>query len=366
MFPKSIEKLTEFFQLALRLNKSRAQCLSSIVIGVVETKSVLLTALAGCLPGNAIPTSKYRRLQDFFCEVRLDYNAVATLIMGFIGELTSKPLTLALDKTSWQARGNEVDILVLCVCLGDIGIPVVWFDRRSFGGTETRHRISIVCRFASLFGVQRIHVLVGDREFIGEEWFRWLMGMNIPFVMRLRNNIHLSSKRGKTANAARFFYGLRPCAMRQLEKRQCCGVELTICGLRTSKGELLILACHGIAGGDATQAYMHRWNIETGFEKLKSHGFHMESSRLRGKGKVDSLLSVLAIALVWSYACGKWSALTLSPIRLKTHGRPEQSVFARGVMLLHELFLGLSKDLRRFAQIFFGIFRAAVKARWKK
>jgi hypothetical protein len=37
-------------------------------------------------------------------------------------------------------------------------------------------------------------------------------------------------------------------------------------------GELLILACHGIEGSAATLAYMRRWNIETGFEKLKSHG----------------------------------------------------------------------------------------------
>lgn len=50
-------------------------------------------------------------------------------------------------------------------------------------------------------------------------------------------------------------------------------LKVAVCGLRASKGELLILVCPGIEGSAAAQAYMRRWNIETGFEKLKSHGF---------------------------------------------------------------------------------------------
>ena len=140
---------------------------------------------------------------------------------------------------------------------------------------------------------------------------------------------------------------------------------MTVCGLRTSKGELLILACHGIEGIAATQAYMLRWNIETGFEKLKSHGFYMESSRLRGDGKMEVLLAALAIAMAWSYSCGIWSAKHIAPIKLKKHGRPEYSVFARGIMLLGDLLHGFAKDLRCVSLAVFGILRAAVAAQKK-
>ena len=362
MFPKCVGRLAELLAIGLHLNKARAKCLAGIVIGAAESKSVLLSELATRIPGNATTTSKFRRLQDFFCEVLLDFNAVAALLMGFVGKLTNEPLTLALDRTNWETRQNDVNILVLSVCLGDIGLPIFWIDLRMAGNSDTPCRLGLVRQFTELFGTENIHVLVGDREFIGQDWFSGLMGDGVPFVMRLRENIYLSSKRGKKQKAIRFFHGLRPGEFRQLDKRRGCGVKMTVCGLRTSTGELLILACHGIEGAAATQAYMRRWNIETGFEKLKTHGFHMESSRLRGDGKMELLLAALAIAMAWSYSCGTWSEKHIAPIKLKKHGRPEHSVFARGLMLLGDLLHGFAKDLRRVSLAVFGILRAAVAA----
>ena len=362
MFPKCVGRLADVLAVALHLNKARAECLAGIVIGAAESKSVLLAELATRLPGNATTTSKFRRLQDFFLEVLLDFNAVAALLMGFVGKLTNEPVTLAMDRTNWEARGNDVNILVLSVCLGDMGLPIFWIDLRMAGNSDTLCRIGVVSQFLALFGVDRIHVLVGDREFIGEDWFSWLIAEDIPFVMRLRENILLSSKRGSKRYARNFFRGLHRGEFRQLDRRHGCGVEMTVVGVRTSKGELLILACHGIDGADATQAYMSRWNIETGFEKLKSHGFHMESSRLQGDGKMELLLAALAIAMAWSYSCGTWSAEHVAPIRLKKHGRPEHSIFARGLMLLGDLFHGVAKDLKRVSLIAFGFLRAASAA----
>ena len=66
MFSKCVERLAGVLAVALRLNKSRAQCLAGIVIGAAESKSVLLSDLATRLPGNATTTSQFRRLQDFF------------------------------------------------------------------------------------------------------------------------------------------------------------------------------------------------------------------------------------------------------------------------------------------------------------
>jgi len=362
MFPKCVERLADTQAVGLRLNKARAKCLAGIVIGATESKSVLLSELATCIPGNATTTSKFRRLQDFFCEVLLDFNAVAVLLMGFIVKLTNEPLTLALDRTNWETRQNDVNILVLSVCLGDVGLPIFWIDLRMAGNSDTPCRLGLVRQFVELFGTDNIHVLVGDREFIGQDWFSGLIEEGIPFVMRLRENVYLASKRGRKQKAIRFFSGRCPGEFRQLDKRRGCGVKMTVCGLRSSTGELLILACHGIEGSAATLAYMRRWNIETGFEKLKSHGFHMESSRWRGDGKMELLLAALAIAMAWSYSCGDWSAKHIAPIRLKKHGRREHSVFARGLMLLGDLLHGFAKDLRLVSLVVFNILRAAVAA----
>ncbi len=120
-----------------------------------------------------------------------------------------------------------------------------------------------------------------------------------------------------------------------------CGVYMGVCGVRTSKDELLILRYSGVSASDAKLFYLRRWNIETGFEKLKTHGFHLESSRLRGGGKYERLMAVLAVGFVWCYAMGAWSVSNGKPIRvIRRLGRCAQSVFRRDRELLVGMLLG--------------------------
>lgn len=53
---------------------------------------------------------------------------------------------------------------------------------------------------------------------------------------------------------------------------------------------------HGAPASAATQLYMCPGSIETGLGKLKTPGFHTESSQLRGDGKMELLLAALTIA----------------------------------------------------------------------
>ena len=242
MFPKSFRKVADALKEALSLNKSRSKCFAAFIITAVEAKSILLDAVAKRLPGEALGKSKFHRLQDFFREVRLDFNAVSRMIMGFFHHLKF---------------GEELDR-----------------------------------------GIRRA--------------FRTAMGIDAT---------------------------------------------------RTRAGELLILGYHdGIDGHTALAMYRQRWNIETGFEKLKTHGFHLESSRLRGGGKIERVLAALALATAWSYTGGLWSIKVITPIKRKKHGRAEQSIFARGLEVITALFHGIGTALRRTAQTLFALLRAAGKA----
>ncbi len=84
MFPKNFSKVAESLKGALGLHKSRADCFAAFIITAVEAKSILLGEVAKRLPGTARGKSKFHRLQDFFREVRLDFNAVSRMIMGVI------------------------------------------------------------------------------------------------------------------------------------------------------------------------------------------------------------------------------------------------------------------------------------------
>ncbi len=181
--------------------------------------------------------------------------------------------------------------------------------------------------------------------------------------MRLRENMKTTPENGHARDARAYFAALRPGEWLDLGVCQVCGVEMGVCGVRTSKDELLILGYSGVSASDAKLFYLRRWNIETGFEKLKTHGFHLESSRLRGGGKYERLMAVLAVGFAWCYAMGAWSVANGEPIRLiRRLGRRAQSIFRRGRELLASMFLDACRQLQQTAAKAFGILRGAKTA----
>jgi hypothetical protein len=361
MLPNHHGKLAEALRQGLRLNKARADCFASAAMAVVQAQSVRLADIAAHLPGEARGDSKFRRLQNFFLRLRPDYELVARFILGLLGAvLGQKPLVIAMDRTNWEARDNNVNLLVLSVCLGDAGQPLLWTDLRHPGNSNTKKRIRLTRRLLRVLDVPRIQCLVGDREFVGEDWFSWLLERRIPFVMRLRENMKITPKDDRTSDARAHFAALRPGDWLDLGMCHVCGVDMGVCGVRTSKDELLILGYSGVSASDAKLFYLRRWNIETGFEKLKTHGFHLESSRLRGGGKYERLMAVLAVGFAWCYAMGDWSVSNGHPIRvIRRLGRRAQSIFRRGRELLASMFLGTCRQLRQTLEKAFGILRDA-------
>jgi hypothetical protein len=213
-------------------------------------------------------------------------------------------------------------------------------------------------RFLQLFGVERIHCLIGDREFNGKEWSAWLKAERMPFLMRLRQNTAIAAASGTGTLAKHLFHQVKFGEIMDLDIRRAFETTMGICATRTRAGELLILDYHqSLDGATALALYRQRWNIETGFEKLKTHGFHLESSRLHSGGKIERVLAALALVEAWCYASGNWSVQAMAPIKRKKHGRPEQSIFSRGLELLASFLHGIAANLRQVALAVFAILR---------
>lgn len=361
MFPHYHRKLAERLRQDLRMNKARADCFAACALAAITAKSVRLSEMAARIPGSALTESKFRRLQYFFADVRPDYNALAKFIVHMLRDVIGEaPLTLAMDRTNWEARDNDVNLLVLSVCLGDAAQPLLWTDLGRDGNSNTKQRIRLMRRFLSAIGRERIGCLVADREFVGEDWFRWLLTERLPFVLRLRENMKTTPWEGRARDARDHFNDLRPGEFKDLGPCELCGVTMGVCGLRLKDGTLLILGYSGLCGHEVGGKFMERWNIETGFEKLKSHGFDMESSRLRGGGKAERLLAILAVGFAWCYAVGAWSVREVAPIRLiRKLGRRARSVFGRGLDYLCGLLHGSCPRHRRVSGKAFAVLRPA-------
>lgn len=101
--------------------------------------------------------------------------------------------------------------------------------------------------------------------------------------------------------------------------------------------------------------YAQRWSIETLFSCLKSRGFDLEATRLRHDQRLERLMALLALAFAFAYRMGTWLA-ERTPIRIKGHGRKEQSVFRVGLDHLREVLLNLPyrrEEFCRFLRVFY-------------
>jgi hypothetical protein len=361
MFQKKYRSIVEVARENLGLHKSRAEVFAALILTVIQTKSVLVSSIVAKLPGKARRNSKYRRVQNFYREVKIDYNAVAVFIVKLLSPVLADKWTLSVDRTNWTSRGNEVNLLTLGVCLGDVAVPLFWIDLRRPGNSTTSQRTALMEGFMEVFGKDRIGLLLGDREFVGEDWFGWLQGKNIPYVMRLRKDFTVLVGSGRRTQVKNCFRNLKLHEYRELGTREVCGRHHRISAVRLPGNELVILAGFmtpdDVTDGDLS---LRRFNIAISLEKLKTHGFDLESTRLSGDGKMEVLMAGLAIAMAWCYAVGEWSQREVEPIKVKAHGRKERSIFGRGLDELMALLASTSSILRRLSRVAFGFLRGRI------
>ena len=136
--------------------------------------------------------------------------------------LKNKKNDLALDRTDWNFGKKHINILTLGVTVKGVAIPLVWISLGRAGNSKTADRIELVKKVINEIEIKS---LTADREFIGEEWFKFLLQANIPIYIRIkkdtqvvRRNHHYTIslkdlfaklKQGKKKGAKGTVYGFR-------------------------------------------------------------------------------------------------------------------------------------------------------------
>ena len=145
-----------------------------------------------------------------------------------------------------------------------------------------------------------------DREFVGDKWFGYLVENKIPFVTRLRKDMHIETENG---NGKKFqFFSL-------LRKKRNGRWEGWLCGMARTpenllrfegkrlKNDLVVVVTNIPAPKNALQLYRKRWGIECLFADAKSKGFNLEDTHMTDPLKLTTLLILLILSMAWSYRC---------------------------------------------------------------
>lgn len=319
-------------------NQARIKFVTRFLLALYAVQTVNLSILATAFSGHAKEESNYKRLQRFLRSFELPYAQLAAFVVNLLG--VEGPYTLALDRTNWKVGVVEINILMLSIVYRGIGFPVVWLVLPKAGNSDTSERETVIEIFLDLFGAPAIACLLGDREFIGKRWFRFLTAHRIKFQMRLRKDTLVRNARGKFVHARRLFASTRVNQMLVIPAaRQMWGMELFLSGCYLGAGEYLILVAPE-PSPEPHKEYKKRWGIETLFGALKSRGFDLEDTHVQDPERISRLLALLAIAFTWAFVVGQWQA-AVKELKLKKHGYPPKSIFRLGLNLLCRLVTNL-------------------------
>lgn len=335
MFERLLAPLLETLRPHFDLSKSRLETLAVLLVGLANCRTVNLSHLASQFPGAAKHSSNYRRLQRFFQFVELDGDVAARLIMRMLN-LTG-PTLLALDRTNWKLGSRDVNILMLAVVTRRFRVPLMWVLLDHAGNSATAQRIALMQRYLRLFGASQLRALLADREFIGAEWMHFLNKNNVPFVIRLKEDMHIRLPDG----TQRQFRTLLRKRKRGTWEGWLTGMDtapdnrLHFAAKRIKGGELLIVATNLDDAGQGMSLYRKRWGIECMFADAKTRGLNLEDTHITNPTKLATLLVLIALAVTW--ACRSATrVLGTKAIRRKSHSRREKSWFRTGLDALRK------------------------------
>jgi len=315
------------------LGKSRLETLCLIVVAMVSARTVNLSHLAAERPGAAQVASTYRRLQRFFQHVRLPQDWAAPLIGTMLHG--TRQWDLALDRTNWQVGARHVNFLVLAVVTPRYRVPLMWSVIGGPGSSSTPARIALMRRFLALFGAERVRWLLADREFVGAEWMEFLNENNVPFVIRLREDLRAYTAEGHELSLAARVRGRGRTHGYPARLGAPDGPEVWITAKCLSASDWLVVASNR-PGRNPLLAYRNRWRVECLFGDSKTRGLNFEDTRLTDLRKLDLLMGLVALALAWA---GRMATDLLAPNtpKRKAHGFYAKSWFRTGFDRIRQL-----------------------------
>jgi hypothetical protein len=335
------------------LSKPRTDLIALFIMSILKAGTINLVKIALCMDSQAKASSSYRRIQRFIEQVTWCFGCLIPLILKW-SEITES-LTLVIDRTNWKL--GKCDINILCVAvLGDgFCIPVIWKLLPKRGNSSQDERIDLISRLLNIDGIPKIQRIIGDREFIGSKWFKYLKDNKIDILIRLKDNqkvrrynkiyrvnqvIEGNSRRGVQCNGNKYW-------MSQ-------DVQIYIHGFRykneENKLENLIVASY-TRDVKVDKEYSKRWYIECMFKNFKTNGFNMEDTHVTKTSRLETLFGLLTLGYICAIRAGKIIKREKPELfKIAKNGRPKISTFRAGLNeILNVLTCGLTK---RFNLIF--------------
>ncbi len=301
--------------------------LAEVLLALLQAESTLHRKIALHLPREATLESKTRVVARVFHDAQLTPQDVTDVLLPL---LPDGKLTLIMDRMAWHDGQTPLNFLVLGAILGGAVIPLVWKVLPPQGNSCTAARILLVARLLRVLPAKRWAVLIADREFVGQEWCRFLRWRHIRQCLRIRENTRIEDElvRG-------LFLDLKPGEVRTLfERTWVYGGWMHVIITLSPAGDRVIVASD-LPVRDVLHTYRLRWGIESAFSALQSRGLNLEATQMTAADRISRLFGLLCIALAWMARVGVEDQCQTC-LRSDNRGRLIRSQVRTGWMALSE------------------------------
>jgi len=234
-----------------------------------------------------------------------------------------------MDRTNWKFGNSNINILMLGVIYKDNCFPLYWELLDKGGSSSTQERKKLLTKAIKLLGKDRILGLLGDREFIGVQWFRYLISNQIEFHIRVPKQIKVGSslKKHRRTIEYLFRYCKENVKMDYPKPVNILGFNMYVSGMKSSNGFCIVLSSK--SNLKSLEKYQMRWTIENMFGAFKTRGFNFEDTHMTNLEKIKKLIVLISIAYTWCVLTGLWISESIK-IRIMNHGRKQRSTFRCG------------------------------------
>ena len=244
-------------------------------------------------------------------------------------------MDLYIDRTNWKFGKKDINFLVLAAKIKGITIPIFWELLDHKGNSDYESRLRLMEKFKTTFGVSRIRSFMADREFIGKEWFDYLLQHKIRFYIRIKDNRYLewvkdhlkggAGEKGKRISRE-FFQHLKGPEESRVIYNALHDQRINVAGTRLKSGELLLVCSNDSNMKRILQTYKDRWQIEMLFKNMKTQGMNLEKTHMKCLKRLHALMVLVAMALTLCCLVG----VSVNCVYKRTVKTPLYSYFTRG------------------------------------
>jgi Transposase DDE domain len=332
-------KIAEFLEKAMRevlklheksMHQSRLSFLELVIPAIIAAKSVQYHRIAAEMGGDVQEASKEKRIQRFI----VNYNLEEEFVYLFLIFLLPKKgkVTLCIDRTTWEFGGCTHNLLTVTAYSHGVGVPI-WVESvaQNGGCCDVDDKLYVIMKSIEMLGRERIKCVIGDSEFIGEEWILYLWEQKIRFFFDIRSNQYFEYK-GKSYTVRDWMRGRYKSELKEITifgKTLNIGIKRQKMTKNMKKKPFLAVVTNCTTTSGILGIYKNRWSIEVFFQSLKGRGFDMESTHLDNPIEMRRMFMLLCMAFILCLRVGL-EVNKVSPIPVKNHGYKANSFFRTG------------------------------------